>query len=110
MIDRLRHDSTLRVKTHVAVESVLTVPEGTVYIRDSSYGRKTDHDLTEQLPDGSYTNEDAEKRLRPITEPAQTVMSSCSHAWLDEQFRTVRQIDAAESLAIQTFPPTYILP
>jgi len=110
MIDRLRHNSELRVTAHIGVADAITPPDGTVYIRDSSYGRKTDQELTTQLPDGAYVNEQAEKTIRPTTQPAYTVMSSCSHTWLDEQFRTIRKINGIESLAIQTFPANYLLP
>jgi site-specific DNA-cytosine methylase len=110
MIDRIRHLPSLRVTTHVGIAEVLTPPPHTVYIRDSSCGRKTDDTLTVQLPDGTFSNPEAQKGLRPLSEPVYTVMSSCSHTWVDLQFRTVRKINGPEALAMQTFPTDYKFP
>ena len=94
----------------VSIRTLTPPPSGATLIRLGA-GRMPDPAQTVRHADGTYTNDSLPDFFYSTFDRAPpTVCGGNHHIWIDEQFRTVRQVNNQELLLWQTFPVTYLLP
>jgi site-specific DNA-cytosine methylase len=106
LIHRIRFGKGMLVAQVATVnDTVNDIPEGATYIR-CNWHRETKQEYTEEAQNGEFINERAQKLCRPLDEPAWTVVTHPLQ-WWDKRYARIRNLNATENLALQTFPATY---
>jgi site-specific DNA-cytosine methylase len=109
LIHRLRFGNGMFEPVAKTIQDAIpNLPPEACYQRSNEH-RKSDPSSTEEGADGTFLNEDAESRCRPLHQPSFTIMSHPMQ-WWDAAYRCVRNLNLCEVLALQTFPVGYKFP
>ena len=105
LITRLRREPSIRQEAPT-VAQVLEPPTDAVFVRAST-GKTPNPKLTKRHADGTYTNPDVRREIRPLDRIAYSCVAGHAHAYLRADYTHIRAFTPREQATLQTFPESY---
>ena len=108
LIARIRCGVGMRVaRVRTIRDAIEEIPERAVFVR-GNWHRRTNQDEVEEAANGEFLHERAQKLARTLDQPAWTILSNKELQWWDRRYACIRNLNINETMALQTFPPTYV--